>query len=294
MNYVELAQAHVAELYPTIVFARPRLADLPAGAIIGTWAYSVPGKVRFILDKSIQVATGVLPADVSRAWVRDTYKLPLKRRKNQLERGYSVPLHARRGQYGDCAYVDIKAAYLKILSLGYDVEYLRKKYIYAEPCAVPAEIRANKLCYSIAVAMSGTKISNLEVMGKNGLFDHKPLNIYSNPSLYNLAQETLNGIGGEILSVMGEKVVYANTDGFIVRSGCEKYVQEIIQSWGFESQVKAFGETWVRGVGSYRCGELETRRFDPKAADFTGPLMPKDERLWLKRRWIEWTNSMQR
>lgn len=292
MNYIDAASTHIAELYPLIVYAQPRLMDLPPGAIIGTWAYSVPGKVRFILSRELEIAPGVLPADLARAWIRDAYALPLKRRADQMNRGFTVPLHARRGEFGDCSYVDIKGAYLKILALGYDVEYKQGQYIGADPQPIPTEVQANKFCYSIAVAMSGSKQSNLQVMGKEGLFDHKPMNLYSNPCLYNLAQDTLNGIGAEMLAVLGEHCVYANTDGYIVHQGYEQFALDIVESWGFKAAIKHQGDTTIRGVGSWKVGDKSTRRADANAQDFTGKLMDREQRRWLKARWVRWSNLL--
>lgn len=292
MNYVDLATSHIAELYPLIVYQKPRLMDLPPGAIIGTWAYSVPGKVRFILDKTIEVAPGVMPADLARAWIRDWYKLPLRRKKNQMERGFRAPIHAVKGKHGDCVYVDIKGAYKQILSLGYDVEYRQNHYIGSIPVDLPAEIKANKFSYSISVAMSATQISNLQVMGKEGLFSHKPLNLYSNPCLFNLAQDTLNGIACQILSDLREKCVYINTDGYIVKPEVVAQVQKIIADWGFTSAIKGEGDAEIYGVGSYKIGDDITRRIDPNGRTFTGPMMDLNSASWLQKRWSLWSPKL--
>lgn len=283
MNYIEIAQAHVAELYPLIVYGTPRLMDLPPGAIIGSWAYSVPGKVRFILDNSLELATGVLPADVARAWVRDTYKLPIRRRQNQMVRGHSVPIHARRGKYPDCVYIDIKRAYLKILSFGYDLEYRPGHYVGVQPVPIPLEISDNKFCYSISVAMSATKISNLSVMGKTGMYERKAINIFSNPCLYNLAQDTLNAIAGDVLDRLGSDCHYVNTDGFIVNRRREADVLQVLQDWGFTGGIKADGDAEIFGVASWVVGSERTKRRDPNGQDFTSPIMDKEGRAWLRK-----------
>ena len=100
MDYIGIAQQHIADLYPIISYQKPAVSMLPPGAIIGTWQYSIPHKMRFILAPDMELATGVLPGDVARAWIKDEYKLPIRRRKSQLVRGYPVPLFARRGVYG--------------------------------------------------------------------------------------------------------------------------------------------------------------------------------------------------
>jgi hypothetical protein len=287
-DYIAIAQERVANEYPLIIYAKPQLSDLPTGAILGTWAYSVPGVARFILAKQNELATGVLPADVTRAWVRDSWKLPLRRRENQLGKPYALPLHAVRGSHGLCAYVDIRRAYLTILSIGYDVEYVRGRYIGGEPKAVPEQIAGNKFCYSIAVAMAASKRSHITVVGKEGVFDRHTYNMFSNPCLYALAGDTLNSIASEVLAVMGQHVKYVNTDGYIVPLDKVEPLLKIIRSWGFDARVKHQGETTVYGVASWQVGDERTFRRDPNGQDFTSPMATPQERRWLKARWQRW------
>ncbi len=290
IDYIGIAQQRIADEYPTIVYGKPAIQDLPAGTILGTWAYSVPHVARFILARDLELATGVLPADVSRAWIRDQYKLPLRRRKQQIFKPFVLPLHAQVAKFPDCAYVDIKGAYLRILSLGYDVEYIPGRYIGCDPRAVPDQIRDNKFCYAIAVAMSSSRRGNITVVGKEGVFTHTPYNMFSNPCLYALACDTLNAIGAEVLAVMGDKVHYINTDGYIVDREFVEPLQKIINSWGFTSRIKADGPTQIFGVGSWICGDEKTQRRDGAAKDFTSKLADRDQRKWLKARWQKLAN----
>lgn len=285
MDYINLAQQHVAELYPFIIYTKPTVASLPPGAILGTWQYSVPHKMRYILAPEMEMAAGVLPGDVARAWIRDEYKLPLRRRKSQLERSYPVPLYAKRGVYGQCGYVDIKGAYLKILALGYNLEYMLGKYIGCDPHRIPEQISGTKFCYSIAVSMSACAQSAITIVGKEGVFLHRPLNIYSNPCLFNLAQDTLNGIGSLIMSELGEHCHYANTDGYIVDEAYIDRAVELIGEWGFDARLKHYGDTEIRGVASWKVGTKQTRRFDIRAADFSGKIMAASDAEWLRSRW---------
>lgn len=288
IDYIAVAQERIADDYPLIVYKKPPISDLPPGAILGTWAYSVPGVARFILNKEAELATGVLPADVSRAWIRDVYKLPFRRRENQLARPYPLPLHAVRGEHGECSYVDIKGAYLKILSLGYDVEYIRSRYIGGEPRPVPDQIANNKFCYAIAVAMSASKKGHMSVVTNEGVTTVRPYNMFSNPCLYALACDTLNAIASEVLTVMHCYVKYINTDGYIVPTDKVEPLLRIIHSWGFEARVKAEGETEVFGVGAWKVGDERTTRHDRHAQDFTSKMLDRADRGWLKARWQKW------
>lgn len=287
MDYLTLAQMELSEKYPHVTYGNPPISELPPGTIIGTWAYSVPGKLRIIRDRNRELAAGVLPADVTRTWLRDVYKLPIARRKSQFNRHYVLPIHAQKGQWGDCAYVDIKQAYLNILKFGYDLEYVRMKYLAVTPIEIPTVIRQNKFCYSIAVAMSNSKMSHISIVGKESVFEQKSFNMFSNPCLYAFACELLSAIASEVMALMGKFVYYINTDGYIVPTKYIYHLTDIIGSWGLTSAIKHMGDTEVFGVASWRVGEQRTTRFNPSAQNFSSVLPDKDERRWLKSRFAK-------
>jgi hypothetical protein len=294
-DYIKIAQMDIMEKYPLIAYYEPEFKDLPNGTIFGTWALSVPGKVRFMLAKNVELAQGVLPGDVTRAWLRDEYTLPVKRRKQQIEAShYPAPLLAERGVWRQCAYVDIRSAYATILHLGYDLEYMRGRYIAGEPRPLPMQIKNNKFCYAIAVAMANTKVSSIQIKGNDGIFSNKTFNVFSNPCLFNLALDTLSAIYSEVCEVMGAHVHYVNTDGCIVDIGFEGHVLDIIRSWGFSARIKHQGQTEIRGVGSYICGTFSTKRFEKHAMDYRSPMCTSDERKWLKKRWNKWITYFER
>lgn len=286
MNYIEIAAATIAETYPYISHAKPPLFLLPPGTIIGTWAYSIPGRVRYMIAPERQIAPGVLPADVTRAWIKDTINLPLRRRKSQFNSHYSSPLLAQKGVWGDCAYVDIRHAYLDILKLGYDLEYVRMKYLGIDPKPIPLEIQKEKFCYSIAIAMSGSKLTNLSLMGKEGLFTQYKFNTFSNPCLFALACDLLASVASEVVAAMGKDVKYINTDGYIVPTKYVHVLQSILTSWNLESRIKYQGETEVFGVSAWKIGDHATKRHDQKNLDFASKLPTKEERRWLKSSYV--------
>src|SRR5258708_4133231 len=285
MNYIEMAQAHVAELYPLIVYRKPKLTQLAYGAILGTWAISVQGVARYILNKDMEVATGVMPSDVTRSWVKDTVNLPIKLRREQVEaKNYPLPLYSKRGLHGDCSYVDITAAYLSILRMGYDLAYLHGRYIGVNPRSIQNEIPNNKMSYAIAIAMSNSRRTNISVLGKEGVYVHKGFNAFSNPCLYRLAADTLASIASEALRIFGSQICYINTDGFIIATRHADKLIDLIASWGFHSRVKYQGETEIFGVAAWKIGSKRTRRLDAHALDFLSTMPDLSQSLWLKRR----------
>lgn len=293
MNYIEIAQQRVAENYPLIVYAKPPIKDLPPGACLGSFVYSKRNQVRFILNREVMFAgtDGVMPGDVTRAWINDQYKLPLRRRKDQTVSGYDSPLFARVGKHGPCVYVDMTKCYVQILKLGFDVEYLQGQFLGAQPRPVPPEIIANKLCYSMAISMSSGSHNNLEIVSHRGVIDHRAFNMFSNPCLFNLKSDTLSAVAAEMIAVLGYACVYANTDGYIVHENCEEAAINIVRSWGFDARVKVKdgvelrGDTEIYGASSYKVGEYHTTRYNPFAGDFQNAMMPREGRKWLKARW---------
>lgn len=283
MDYLNITQMSIAEQYPVISYSNPPMHLLAPGTIIGTWAYSLPGKVRFILAANRELAPGVLPADVTRTWLRDVYNLPIRRRKTQFNSHYVLPLHARKGKWGDCAYVDIKQAYLQVLKYGFDLEYVRGKYLAVDPVEIPAVIKDNKFCYSIAVAMANSKTSNIAIMGKEHIFEQTKFNVFSNPCLYAFACELLSSVASEVMALMGNFCYYINTDGFIVPAKYVYHLIDIIGSWGLHCAIKHVGDTEIFGVASWKVGDSQTSRYNPTAQNFTSVMPDKSERLWLKQ-----------
>lgn len=285
MNYLEIAQDNVADKYPLIVYAKPDYATLPPGAILGTWAISIPGKLRYIMDRESELAPGVMPSDLTRAWLHDAYNLPIKKRREQtIAECYPHPQKALVGKYEDCAYVDIRQAYLRILRLGYNMDYLRNSYIGVNFQPVPKIVEDNKMSYAVAVAMSHSQTSQIQIMGKKGPFTSNHFNIYSNPGLYNFASDTLSAIASEVLRIFGDKVKYVNTDGYIIEMPYVGALMRVIESWGFTSRIKHYGLTSIWGVGSWRVGTERTKYKNMHPQNFLSAMPDKHDSLWLKAR----------
>lgn len=290
INYIHVAQQTVAERYPLIIYDDPGEENLPNGTIVGSWAYSLPGTARWILAEDLEIVPGVLPGDVARAYVADQWKLPIARRKDQIEaRAYDSPLWARKGNWGRCGYVDVSKAFCTILQMGFDVEYMRNRYLGANPRPVHPQIRANKFCYSMCVSMSHSPLSTIAFVGNGDTFIKHPQNNFSNPCLYNLAYDVLSAIAAEIDDRLPGRVFYQNTDGHIVDCDYIEECQRVILEWGFSSKVKFYGDTEIWGTGSYRVGlpdsdgdHLGNMMFTD---EYKNKRMTKDEYLWLKRRW---------
>jgi hypothetical protein len=83
--------------------------------------------------------------------------------------------------------------------------------------------------------------------------------------------------------MLGPDCHYIHTDGFIVRSGRERDVFQILADYGFRGGVKAEGDTEIFGVASWKVGTEITRRHDKSPTDFSSPIMGKEQRTWLRK-----------
>ena len=276
--YVRDAVRQVENTYPTIRYSDWNLVGLPAGYILGSWALSKPGVERIVTNEKEQVALGVLPGDVARSWVRMEGGGPVKRRKEQ-DGCYPTPLLALPGYWGDCVYIDIKAAYRSMIErVGWDVDYKRGKYVKRNRVTMPDN--TPKLVYATIVSMSKSRLSDLRVWDGRAIGRKTIKNVYANPSLWAVIHDALAGVYGDLLD--RSCLVYANTDGFVVPTNQLDDALDIINCWGFSARAKAQGETIIHGVGSYRVGSKQSRRSVDNRAIQT-EAMPAVERPFLRR-----------
>lgn len=289
VDYLAIAQDHLNRTYEYIVHGTPTVSELPPGAVIGTWCISVPGKVRYILSREMEIAPGILPGDIARAWVKYNYTLPIKRRRDQ-KRSFILPLLAHKGAYPEGVYLDIRHAYLDVLkTVGYDTDYRFGKYMIAHPVMLPDLVCKTKWVYSIIVAMSAGARSHMIIKSKeHGLIANGSFNLYSNPCLYAVASEVLASIASQILAKHYDDVYYINTDGYIVNPQIENSVRAIVSGWGLEIREKARGETEVYGVGAWRCGAEHTRRYDGTAKNYRCTFPDKQSAFWLQKTFRTW------
>ena len=288
MSLIDACIQDVHRRYPRIVWERPELQDLPPGTILGGATWSRPGVVRYIVNPTMCIVAGE-PAthiDLARYWIRQHYRIPLRRRRSEDELAWAPQvLWASPCSYHALAYVDLVSTYRRILELvGWDAEYWRSRYLSVAGAAELGEL--SKLAYSAAVAIAARPWSTLRVWDGQRLVARRMRNVYANTSLYRLMRDALWGIASDVRDALGDQVVYANTDGYIVPSALADVVVGAARAWGFRARVKVSGEGEVRGVASWRIADRATRR-DSLRPRLPPPLMPPAEREWLRPRLAE-------
>ncbi len=280
--------ADVRRRYPRIEWRRPDLGELPRGTVLGGATWSRPGVVRYVINPAMCVLPGepVTHFDLARYWIRTHYRLPLRRRRAEDEQPWAPQvLWATPAAYHALAYVDLRSAYRRVLELvGWAAEYVRGRYLSVAGAEGLDEL--TKLAYSAAVAITARPWSTLRVWDGRRLVSRRIRNIYANTSLYRLMRDALWGIASDVRDALGEQVIYANTDGYIVPAVFAEEVVEIAGAWGFGARIKARGPGEVRGTASWRIADLATRRetYRPRLPP---ALMPQRDRDWLRPRLAE-------
>lgn len=284
-SFEELVAAHQQKYREVhICDEMPDYRDLPHGTVIGIVAYThEPSKTRWIL-RSAQVTERVTASDAARLWLQASYKLPLKRRRDQFAPA-DLPLLAKPGIYPNCAYLDIKSTYRSIINaFGYDVEYRKMRYlspeVYRPP--MPELIAANKRAYASVIALSASYESVMQRWDANErrLRTIKVRNVYHNPCLWSLTRDILLGVYSNLF--WNVELLYANTDGYIVHTRDAETTRHIVESWGFRCAVKAQGDAVIKGIGSYQIGTHKTLRATSSERTVTRPF-PTWNTQWIKR-----------
>ena len=246
--------------FPVVHHFTPRLDEVPDGTVLSGTVWSALRKARWIIAQEVHVGYGVTYIDLARSWIELNNRLPLRRKHvdNPLLRA-PVPLLARVGKYSDCVYVDIRSTYKRILELvGYDVEYRAGKWISQGNARSGLE-ELPKVTYSSIVALSANWRKTLVRKTSLGLVNEKVHNKYANVCLYALTRDVLHCIYSDVMRA-DIQVLYANTDGYIVREKDEQKVYNIFGEWGFEGKTKRQGDVEVFGVGTYAFGEEKPLR----------------------------------
>lgn len=287
LTLYERALDHVMKTYKRIEYRRPSYDEVDDGTVIGGSTWSKRGGTRWIVN-ALHLVRPDLPVthqDLARQWLRETYKLPLRRKKEDQPVDWApLPLLAKRGVWrGGWAYVDIKSAYRHILStVGWDVEYRASRWLAAGDTRVSDEL--TKLAYSSAVAIASRYYSTLRIVRRGSIETRRQRNIYANVCIYALARDLLYYVYSDVMR-SGATVVYYNTDGCVVRWRDAERVVNTIREWGMDVRIKAVSPiAMVWGTGSFAIGEMATRRISRHAAPPPEPADCSDV-AWLRQRY---------
>lgn len=170
----------------------------------------------------------------------------------------SAPLYYQPTHISCGCYVDVQSAYLQILDcIGWNCDYYPRKYLSAGRPPVDFPLRHDKISRNSLVT-SGLS-STVSVWTGYKLVETSPRNIHINLGLWCAIQDILHAIARRAYSF---GACYINTDGYIIPDGQAQAFQEYLaQEWRIKTEVKAWGESIVTGVGRYQVGDKRTKQF---------------------------------
>lgn len=204
-------------------------------------------------------------------------------RKRQLK---PFPLYAEPGKFEHGFYIDIKSTYWAIMQVaGWNVDYYPGEWIAGgrPPKDFPFPDHKQARSCLVSVARPG-KMLCYEPVGK--FPEIKGGSPVINLSISKLISDVLNSIAEEAVK-MG--ALYANTDGYVMpNEKSAAYCAQMIRDWGLDPRIKGEGRGSVRGVGSYKVGELVSEPFRMKSVieSHRGIYAPEYKK-WLQTRFAK-------
>lgn len=256
------------EKYDTVVtddFLDPRLFQerIVTGTFSQTWMNS---RRRFIREQSaVMFYPGLqeTPPTIARDYLDIAYPRKPRCTGEQAElfaQCQDLPLYCEPLVCKDGVYVDLHSAYWTLLGIiGWDVDYHPAKYLSPGRAPYDFPLPENKLARNSLV--SAAQSTSMQVWTGYKFISEAPYNKHLNRGLFRAITDILQQVARDAL-VCGAS--YIATDGYIFEANKANYFIELLENrWLLPWTIKGRGPTIVTGVGSYRVGELRTKRFRP-------------------------------
>lgn len=268
----------------------PDFRTLPVLTFLGSYSYTLPAlKTRYALEDVLITDFGQYqtPTEASRDYLAVKYTSKIRQFSDQYQLNAvtnSWPYLARPGNYGECVYIDLKAAYWTIVQIaGWDVDYAPGKFWSRRSIMNDYPLWGNKLARNTLVSTSA--LSHVNVWNAGAITTKNIGNRNWNPNIGSLVQDVLHGVASD-MEELG--AVYVHTDGYIVPEYLERAALLLIQErWGLPARIKARGYGMVRGVGAYAVGETVSKRLNTLQPVAERHIMPR-AKPWLRERVRGW------
>lgn len=234
-------------------------------ATLGSFAWScAPIRVKWLHQHNARNLGGgwVTPGDIARDYL--ALKYPNRKMGITTEQWekcvkdvpsapiYCTPCHMDQG-----CYFDLTGAYWQIVrAVGWDVHYNPGKWLAVNSRMIdfpyPDEKLARNCLVSVGLVSPVRLWTGSKIISKN-----KP-NRFVNYVLWRLVMDVLNGVASDCVQA-GAQYVY--TDGYLVDDRHAAAVEQVLQAWGLLYSVKHQGETQIKSVNRYRCGDYQTQDY---------------------------------
>jgi hypothetical protein len=241
----------------------PRL--LPNGTIYGMYSCTTPDRYRFVRFDALKEWEGV--KDTETAFTRKYLSsLPAARARKSQRAGFDAtrpPLYVSPGPVRDGVYIDLKSAFPSIYQrVGWDVEYLRDKYIFSRDIPLkwpyPESWKVGR-----SYVISGARPTTHSIFISDGsLRSRLSWNKFSNPCLVACVYDTLASVARLAVTCFGCR--YWNVDGGIMPAVFSGPFVEICAFMGLVARVKHRGDSFIFSSSEWYCGDKLTQRFAGK------------------------------
>jgi hypothetical protein len=239
---------------------------------------------RQVMKKYTAEVNGVRDSITSHA--RDYLTQCYTRRPAKMEqmfklKGYKMPNYSRPGMFQDGCYVDIRSAWFSIcMKAGWNCEYWPGRWLGWGDPPEDFPLIENKVARSALVSVAR---STATPVWCNGTVKYQYLyNPVENNHIYSLIAGVLSGIAAVAVDVFG--AAYVASDGYILPTKNAQGLMDYIAELGLQSRIKGQGFCVVCSVGSYRAGDVRSKRIT--APIFLDNIRRGEEIEWLSRKFL--------
>lgn len=254
-----------------------RIRDFAAEPFVVYGTMSAASKTKRWIRPSAVISVGGLPTTMGslvRTWLRQTYRLPLRRKADQIAeaerylKAHSMPLYAVAGWQGEALYLDISSAYLQIASaIGWDVDVsLTRNFLSVRRLPpLPLGLYESKLARALLYSLAYPSLANVVRYGRVSA-EALPAP-YRNPLFCMVVMLVLRSVAFDLITVAN--AVYVHTDGAIIPVEYLPEALAVYDTWGLVVSEKARGDAIVYGVGSYRVGQRASATIQKGGRSYT-------------------------
>lgn len=231
----------------TVVNVLPPLSSCPPGTILGYGHYTLPGGRRLIACDAARELDGRIDTETghARRWLATLP--PQRRRYEEMAAAEAArpPLYCQPGYWGDCAYIDIEAAYPSIYCrIGWDAEYSRGRW-WGWRSALSLGVPHHwKVARSMPVSLRGT--GWIRYWDGGAVRARRIRNPIWSPGLRWATLDVLQALARVAVDVHG--AVYVNTDGYVVPDGETGAMIARLADYGLRGRIRYQGPTYIANL----------------------------------------------
>lgn len=241
---------HILNAHP---FFDVRRIQRPVSLGIFSWSCT-PLKIKWLSQSHVINYGGgfVTPGDLARDYLAIKYgnrriRCTTDQWKKCVQRRAQPPIFVLPSRMKSAVYMDLTGAFWQIVrAVGWDVEYNPGKFLYSRSRMIDFPYPAHKLARNCLVSVGCPAPLRLWT-GTEIKWVKKPSR-FTNLILWQLVQDVLNGVARDMID-LGSAYIY--TDGYILNSNLTDAGLDVLNDWGLEGRIKAYGECDIVATNCY-------------------------------------------